>query len=398
MRNVSKVISFNGLVCLFFLSTFSFWNVPAQAAGDCDCPVIECGACKDQVNIEFYTEKCGGGKKVKSCKRPICADKDPLPEMCSASAEPNSKKEKAPEVVKAQKPKAPMKPVGTVISAIGESTITRVDGESKPAKVSLKIFEGDVIETSVNGKVVIKTQNDHTINVVPNSKAVIELFDTNDSTHKTFINLMYGTIRSAVKKAPGNAKNDFKVKTPSAVAGVRGTDFVTTYTDKVGITKVETIHGLVELSSPSGKHSVGVGAGQYASYVVPSGSKTGIGDDDITKYVERGYMTEAMALSPQDLTRIEQDTTFDKEDIKEQKVVAKDAFICSQPSAKLNQCSWTCENNPSGASSCRTDLQQVRCVRKRCNANGTWAEETRLPSNASETCSGSKTVVGPCDY
>ncbi|MEQ1877523.1 MAG: FecR domain-containing protein [Bdellovibrionia bacterium] len=208
---------------------------------------------------------------------------------------------------------------------------------------------------------------------------------------------MYGTIRSAVKKAPGNAKNDFKVKTPSAVAGVRGTDFVTTYTEKVGITKVETLHGLVELKSPSGKHTVDVPAGKYASYIVPSGTTGGIGDDDIVKYVERGYMTDAQELSNEDVARIETETDADKV-AKAEKVAAKEAVICAQPSAKMNQCAWTCENNPSGSNSCRTDLPNVKCVRKRCNANGNWAEETRLPANAAEHCDAGKAKVDNCDY
>ncbi|HEX4924029.1 MAG TPA: FecR family protein [Bdellovibrionales bacterium] len=366
----------------------------AANASDCECAVIECGTCKDQVNIEFYTEKCAGGKKVKSCKRPICADKDPLPESCQASAKPVP----AADEPKAAKPKAPKRMAGTVMVAVGGCAITRPEGDVAPAKVGAKVFEGDIIETTNNGKVVLKLMNDNTVNVAPSSRALIQLHETNDSTHKTLINLMYGTIRSAVKKAPGNAKNDFRVKTPSAVAGVRGTDFVTSYVEKVGITKVETLHGLVELRSPSGKHSVDVPAGRYASYVVPSGSSD-IGDDDISKFVERGYMTEAQPLSGEDLARLDIETGFHKEKPAEERTVAtKDTNICAGPSAKLNQCAWSCVNNPAGHGSCRTDLPQVKCVRKRCNANGEWAEETRLPSNASERCDGQKVVVDNCDY
>ncbi|MEQ1877522.1 MAG: hypothetical protein ABL958_12825 [Bdellovibrionia bacterium] len=161
----------------------------AFAAGtDCECAVIECGTCKEQVNIEFYTEKCGPGlKKVKSCKKPVCADKDPLPETCHAAA-PAGDSKPADAPAKAEKPKVSQKAVGSVVTAVGEAAITRLAGDRLPAKVSLKIFEGDTIETEANGKVVIRMNNEHTINVVPSSKMVIQAHETTDATHKTLIN------------------------------------------------------------------------------------------------------------------------------------------------------------------------------------------------------------------
>jgi hypothetical protein len=378
-------------MCLIAALGLGLPSMSVWAASDCDCPVIECGSCKEQVNLEFYTEKCGPGlKKVRSCKKPVCADKDPLPETCTAGQNKPKNEAKPTEPLKPAKPKAAQKAVGSVITAVGTGFVTHLDGEKVAAKVSLKIFEGDSVETEANGKVVIKLLNDNTINVVPSSKMVVQLHDTNESVHKTIINLMYGTVRSGVRKAPGNAKNDFRVKTPSAVAGVRGTDFVTSYTDKVGITKVETLHGLVELSSPSGKHSVDVPAGKYASYIVPSGTSSAINDDDIVKYVERGYMTDAQTLSNEDIARIEDHTEGENAKKTELATTSKDAKICSQPSAKLNQCLWTCESGADGA--CH------KCIRKRCNANGVWAEETRLPASTSDHCSGGKPVIDQCDY
>jgi len=376
------------MVLMFFCAT----PVVTQA-GDCDCPSESCGPCKDQVSIEFYTDKCPDGKKIRSCKRPICTDKDPLPETCHASNGPNPTTSPVDATPKLESSKATMKHVGVVVSSFGEASITHPDGEKIAAKAAVNIFEGDLILTGSDAKVAIKLQNENMIHVVPNSKAVIKFYETNDTVHKTLIDLVYGTIRNTVHKAPKDAKNDFKVKTPSAVAGVRGTDFVTTYTDKVGITKVETLTGVVELTSPSGKHKVNIPQGKYASYVIPTHG--GIQDEDIDKFVERGYMTDAQSLSEQDIAKIENDTDAERP---KQLASRKSQAICNEPQGKLNQCAWTCVGNPGEATTCRTDLPSVKCIRKRCNANGAWAEETRLPSSSSEACEGSKTVVGPCDY
>ena len=69
--------------------------------------------------------------------------------------------------------------------------------------------------------------------------------------------------------------------------------------------------------------------------------------------------------------------------------------ICEKPLAELNQCQWSCEDNPKKSKTCAVE-NGAKCVRSRCNANGQWAEAYELP-NDKNRC-GLKPVVDACDY
>ena len=73
--------------------------------------------------------------------------------------------------------------------------------------------------------------------------------------------------------------------------------------------------------------------------------------------------------------------------------------ICGAPGGKLNECSWSCLKNPGGEKkNCLADRSGVSCVRRRCNANGSWGEETALESGAASAKCKAQVFVAPCDY
>lgn len=77
------------------------------------------------------------------------------------------------------------------------------------------------------------------------------------------------------------------------------------------------------------------------------------------------------------------------------KQAQKGGAICKNPWGKFNECSYTCEGNPKGAKECLLE-KGASCVRRRCNANGEWAEALKLdPQNNSTTCESS-VRVGAC--
>lgn len=80
-------------------------------------------------------------------------------------------------------------------------------------------------------------------------------------------------------------------------------------------------------------------------------------------------------------------------------ITRKPGQICSSPLAKMNQCAWFCEGNPKNEKKkCMVERQDVQCIRRRCNALGDWADETRLPSSLRGACETSLPMVRPCDY
>lgn len=75
---------------------------------------------------------------------------------------------------------------------------------------------------------------------------------------------------------------------------------------------------------------------------------------------------------------------------------AKVNRICERPKGRLFECAWTCEGAPKGSTRCPVDRPGVSCVRRRCNANGEWAEATPLkPAEARNFCQKIQ-QVGPC--
>jgi hypothetical protein len=113
----------------------------------------------------------------------------------------------------------------------------------------------------------------------------------------------------------------------------------------------------------------------------------------------RGDFAEIERLNPMDLDLIQSKTQLAS--YIPPKVISlkpKVGEICKKPFAKFNFCLWTCVNNPKNEKKCRIDLPQVHCERKRCNANGLWSEESRLPASAKNICESSAAKISNCDY
>jgi hypothetical protein len=113
------------------------------------------------------------------------------------------------------------------------------------------------------------------LNISPESRIVLETYQykPTDNKKKVLLNVVYGKVRAATAKenmyndaaADGQA-NSFQVKTKAAVAGVRGTDFLTSFNLQTNKAEVVTFKGevIVGQMGPGGVilNPVAVGAGQ----------------------------------------------------------------------------------------------------------------------------------------
>jgi hypothetical protein len=141
------------------------------------------------------------------------------------------------------------------------------------AHVNSEICSGDTVSAGKDSRAKIVMVDNNELNISPDSKIQIEAYDykPTDEKKKVLLNVLYGKLRSTVKqkyddKSKDGQANTFEVKTKSAVAGVRGTDFLTGYNAKSGHTEVVTFAGRVDVGQlgPGGKmtNSVSVGPGQ----------------------------------------------------------------------------------------------------------------------------------------
>lgn len=116
-------------------------------------------------------------------------------------------------------------PAGEVADFVGEVWITS-SGQT-PSRPSLKqpIFVGDVLETKKKGAVKILFKDDTLLTIKENSKTMITeyLFDPKAKKRRAIFNVSFGTIRTVVGRFFGKDEV-VEIKTPTAVAGIRGTD------------------------------------------------------------------------------------------------------------------------------------------------------------------------------
>jgi hypothetical protein len=89
------------------------------------------------------------------------------------------------------------------------------------------------------------------LNISPDSKLVIEIYKNNATTGEKKVELKvdHGKVRAAVKQKYDEEQNTFKIKTPTAVAGVRGTDFSVSFDLNSKLSEVVTFEGTVAIAS-----------------------------------------------------------------------------------------------------------------------------------------------------
>lgn len=160
---------------------------------------------------------------------------------------------------------------GTFRVVKGDVKVKSPNGKVKRAKIGQKVFPKDTIIAAKDSRAKIVMIDENVINISPDSEIVFEKYEFEPKSEKknVLLNVIYGKVRSKVNQKYDGAKNKFQVKTPSAVAGVRGTDFFTSFNKSDNSSRVVTFEGEVNygLPGPGGtiKNAVSVRAGEMAS-------------------------------------------------------------------------------------------------------------------------------------
>lgn len=133
--------------------------------------------------------------------------------------------------------------------SVVKGTVTiESSGKKSTAKVDSKVFPGDVLVTSADSRAKLTMVDRTSLNISENSKLKIESFPSKGEKKGVLLNLSHGKLRNEVKNTYDD-KNKYEVKTPTAVAGVRGTDFVVNHNIKTNTTEVQTLTGSVSFTA-----------------------------------------------------------------------------------------------------------------------------------------------------
>jgi hypothetical protein len=116
---------------------------------------------------------------------------------------------------------------GRVKVVKGGVTIDR-SGRSLPASIGMRLQEGDVIVTGRDGSVGVTFNDDSLLSVGPDSVLAIDRFAFDSTTHagRFDTSLRQGTLAAVSGKIAKQSPDAMKVRTPSTILGVRGTEFV----------------------------------------------------------------------------------------------------------------------------------------------------------------------------
>lgn len=141
--------------------------------------------------------------------------------------------------------------VGTVASLNGSAELGR-EGSWRPVVISSPVYLGDTLRTGQPGQVRIVFQDDSVLNVSDGSEVVVDeqVFDPEGGSYRSTLRLLSGKLRALVSEYYQSAGAAYEIETPTAVAGVRGTEFVLAFdvarqqTEIVGVGGRVTIRGL----------------------------------------------------------------------------------------------------------------------------------------------------------
>jgi hypothetical protein len=117
--------------------------------------------------------------------------------------------------------------VGMVKVSRGTTAVERA-GQRLPASPGTKVREGDVVITGADGSVGITFSDNTLLSVGPDSRLSIDRFTFDATTHKGAFetSLQRGTLSGVSGKIAKQSPDAMKVRTPAALLGVRGTEFV----------------------------------------------------------------------------------------------------------------------------------------------------------------------------
>ncbi|MBC7741350.1 MAG: FecR domain-containing protein [Bdellovibrionaceae bacterium] len=146
----------------------------------------------------------------------------------------------------------------------GDVKVQDAKNQINAAKVGLKVAVGDTIISAVDSRAKIVMSDRNVISISPSTKIKIEKYQTGENKNVE-LKLTQGKVRNTVEQTYDGEKTKFLIKTPTAVAGVRGTEFVTSFDAKTKVTEVVTLKGQVALSNPITLATVMVNKGEESS-------------------------------------------------------------------------------------------------------------------------------------
>jgi hypothetical protein len=122
---------------------------------------------------------------------------------------------------------------GTVDDLSGSASVSGQSGVPVTVTVGQKIYEQQTITSGADGEVHIVTEDGGIIAIRPNTEFRVDQYKAEGSSlDRIFMSLLKGSVRSITGWIGKHDYAAYRITTPSATIGIRGTDHETTVIDK----------------------------------------------------------------------------------------------------------------------------------------------------------------------
>lgn len=140
--------------------------------------------------------------------------------------------------------------IGTVSSIEGTAEIGR-EGAWVAAAVGAPVHADDLLRTGKPGHMRVVFDDDSVLTLGDESELSISdhAFSADQGEARSLVDLLSGTVNAVVSEYYRKPNSSYEVKTKTATAGVRGTEFVVSYEPGEKLTEVFVVDGRVEVTS-----------------------------------------------------------------------------------------------------------------------------------------------------
>lgn len=137
------------------------------------------------------------------------------------------------------------KPVAVVQIVLGDVVIMH-EGVSRGYRAAqgIRLYKGDTVMTLEEGRVRFRMNDGSILSLAAQTKLKLtqSVYEKQKKTRSSFFKMALGKARFLVVKMLNFKRSEFKIKTPTAVCGVRGSDFIleTTETETIATALADT--------------------------------------------------------------------------------------------------------------------------------------------------------------
>ena len=277
--------------------------------------------------------------------------------------------------------------------ADGKSTWTDKEDKVHPLRRKDRLYFKAVIKTEAGAKLRIELDANSSLFIFAESQVELPVIAWEDGRLEK-ISLQWGRIAYS---CDGDCKNFFETVISQNI--LQSGQYVMTYYPTMPRVKLSVVQGASSFRGLANEKSSELKAGQEAQFrgLFENGE---IAFDTLLRgrRIAKGQLDPVSEISADDLLVFKKIFATKKEALKvvaAAKLKPTEKQICRSPFAEYGQCVWACENNKVGAKDCNLSKPGVMCSRRRCNANGEWADRREL--TLSKNRCGPRPSVGICD-